>query len=493
MSTENEEKSTKDKPTPPVETTVTTKHKIKVSGATLAYTATCGTVVLKEDGEKDGNREADKPRASIFYMAYTKDGVNNLGKRPITFCFNGGPGSSSVWLHLGVLGPRRVKLENDGSGAAAPYELVDNEFTLLTESDLVFIDPVGTGFSRMADGDKVGEFHNYQRDLDSVGEFIRIYTARNLRWASPKFIAGESYGTTRAAGLSAHLQEKYGMNMNGLMLISVATDFAALRFAPGHDLPYVLFLPTYAATAWYHRKLEKSLQAKALPALMKEVETFAATEYSQALFHGDKLDTKTQKSIAQKLARYTGLSLAYIESTKLRINIHRFCKELCRSEAKTVGRLDSRFVGVDRDAAGEHAEFDPAHAKIGGAFAGCINDYIRRELNYKEDTPYKILAPLYLKWDFSSPNQALNVGEALRKAMSFDNHMKVHVGSGYYDLATPQFATEYSLNHLMLDASLSKNIEIHYYEAGHMMYVHAPALKAQGRHLREFVASAAKQ
>lgn len=493
MPTDTEDKSAKDKPTPPTETTVTTKHKIKVNGAALAYTATCGTVVLKEDGEKDGNREADKARASIFYMAYTKDGVKNLGTRPITFCFNGGPGSSSVWLHLGVLGPRRVKLEKDGTAAAAPYELVDNEFTLLTDSDLVFIDPVGTGFSRMADGDKVSEFHNYQRDLDSVGEFIRIYTARNLRWASPKFIAGESYGTTRAAGLSAHLQEKYGMNMNGLMLISVAFDFASLRFGAGHDLPYALFLPTYAATAWYHQKLDKSLQAKSLRAFMDEVESFAANEYSQALFQGDKLDEKSHKSIAQKLARYTGLSQAYIESTKLRINIHRFCKELCRNDARTVGRLDSRFTGFDRDAAGEHAEFDPAHAKIGGAFAGCMNDYVRRELNYQADTPYKILAPLYLKWDFSSPNQALNVGESLRKAMSFDNHMKVHVGSGYYDLATPQFATEYSLNHLMLDKSLAKNIEIHYYEAGHMMYVHGPSLKAQGKHLRDFVVMATKR
>ena len=226
---------------------------------------------------------------------------------------------------------------------------------------------------------------------------------------------------------------------------------------------------------------------------MDEVESFAANEYSQALFQGDKLDEKSHKSIAQKLARYTGLSQAYIESTKLRINIHRFCKELCRNDARTVGRLDSRFTGFDRDAAGEHAEFDPAHAKIGGAFAGCMNDYVRRELNYQADTPYKILAPLYLKWDFSSPNQALNVGESLRKAMSFDNHMKVHVGSGYYDLATPQFATEYSLNHLMLDKSLAKNIEIHYYEAGHMMYVHGPSLKAQGKHLRDFVVMATKR
>ena len=274
MATEKPEKESAAAKTPapvPTDRIVTSKHKIKINGETIAYTVRCGTVVLKEDSEKDGNREADKARATMFFIAYTKDGVKDPAKRPLTFSFNGGPGSSSVWLHLGVLGPKRVKLDAEGNAPPPPYQLVDNEYSLLSETDLVFIDPIGTGYSRMLDGEKTKEFHTYQRDLDSVGEFIRLYTSRNERWASPKFIAGESYGTTRAAGLSSLLQEKYGMYLNGLMLFSTALDFSAFRFMQGHDLAHVLFLPTYAATAWYHKRLDKRLQAKTLRAWCRRI------------------------------------------------------------------------------------------------------------------------------------------------------------------------------------------------------------------------------
>src|SRR5450759_355627 len=307
-------------PKPPTTEQISdTRNQNKINGASIAYTVTCGTIVLKEDNEKDGNLEADKPRASIFFMAYTKDKVKDAANRPLTFSFNGGPGSSSVWMHLGILGPKRVKLDSEGVAPRPPCELVDNEFSLLNETDLVFIDPVGTGYSRMVDGDKVKEFHNYQRDLESVGEFIRLYCSRNQRWTSPKFIAGESYGTTRAAGLSGLLQEKYGLYVNGLMLLSTALDFSTFRFMIGHDLAHVLFLPTFAATAWYHKKLDKTLQAKPLRALLDEVEAFSEGEYSAALFQGDKLAPAKRSTIVKKLAHYTGLKPDYIEQTNLRI------------------------------------------------------------------------------------------------------------------------------------------------------------------------------
>jgi carboxypeptidase C (cathepsin A) len=477
------------KPVPADQISVT-RHQTKINGASIAYTVTCGTIVLKEDNEKDGNLEADKPRASIFFMAYTKDKVKDASRRPLTFSFNGGPGSSSVWLHLGILGPKRVKLDSEGIAPRPPCELVDNDFSLLNETDLVFIDPVGTGYSRMVDGDKVKEFHNYQRDLESVGEFIRLYCSRNQRWTSPKFIAGESYGTTRAAGLSGLLQEKYGLYVNGLMLLSTALDFSTFRFMIGHDLAHVLFLPTFAATAWYHKKLDKTLQAKPLRALLDEVEAFSEGEYAAALFQGDKLTPAKRSAIVKKLAQYAGLKSDYIEQTNLRIQIQRFCKQLCRDEHRTIGRLDSRFKGIDRDAAGENFEFDPAHSNLDGAFAACLNDYVCGALKFASDTPYKIVSKLYMTWDFGSNNEHLNVAETLRKAMSANPHMKVYVGSGYFDLATPYFASDYVLNHMALDKSLAGNISKHYYEAGHMMYIHLPSLKAQAKHLRDFVKKA---
>ncbi len=474
----------------PTDQLVSTQHKVRINGETIHYTVTCGTVVLKEDSEADGKREADKPRATMFFIAYTRDGVKDASQRPLTFSFNGGPGSSSVWLHLGLLGPKRVALDDEGNAPPPPYRLVDNAYSVLDRTDLVFIDPVGTGYSRMLDGEKTKEFHSYQRDLDSVGEFIRLYTTRNQRWASPKFIAGESYGTTRAAGLSSLLQEKYGMNLNGLMLFSTALDFSTFRFMNGHDLAHVLFLPTYAATAWYHKRLDKRLQAKPLRALLDEVEAFAEGDYNAALFLGDKLPATQRETITTKLAQYTGLSREYIASTNLRIQIHRFCKELCRSEHRTVGRLDSRFKGIDRDAAGENFEFDPAHTNLDGAYAACINHYLRHDLKFESDSPYTMISKLYMSWDFGSKDQHLNVAESLRKAICSNPHMKVYVASGYFDLATPHFASDYVLNHMALDKSLAGNISTHYYEAGHMMYVHIPSLKAQAKHLREFLKGA---
>jgi carboxypeptidase C (cathepsin A) len=501
---ENDKKlgSTPESSAKPIETkreyadvVVKTQHKTKIGGKTLAYTATCGTWVMHEESDKDGEHLGQKPKSAMFFTAYTLNGANSAAKspanRPIMFCFNGGPGSSSVWLHLGVLGPKRVLLDEEGQAGAPPYALVDNAFSMLAQTDLVFIDPIGTGYSRMIEGEKTKEFHEYQRDLDSVGAFIRLYVSRNERWASPKFIAGESYGTTRACGLAGLLQDKYGMYLNGLLLISVALDFQTIRFDHGNDMPPLIYLPTYAATAWHHKKLAKDLQKMSLVSLLREVENFAMTEYAAALFQGDKLPAGSFNSVAEKVARYTGLSVDYVKSTKLRVQIHRFCKELLRADGKTVGRLDSRFTAMDRDSAGEQFEFDPAHAVIGGIFATTLNDYLRRTLKFETDLDYRVLAGLYLTWGWKDfANRYVNIGETLRSAMNKNPHLKVYVGNGYFDLATPHFASDYTLNHLMLSPALVKNISTHYYEAGHMMYAHQPSLKKMAKDMQEFVGQA---
>jgi carboxypeptidase C (cathepsin A) len=467
------------------------RHKTRINGKSVAYTVTCGTWVMREEHDKDGEHLGQKAKSAMFFTAYVKDSTTNPADRPIMFCFNGGPGSSSVWLHLGLLGPKRVELDREGHAGPPPYRLIDNDYSMLSDADLVFIDPVGTGYSRMVEGEKTKEYHEYQRDLESVGAFIRLYVSRNERWASPKFLAGESYGTTRACGLAGLLQDKYGMYINGLYLISVALDFQTIRFDHGNDLPPVVYLPTYAATAWIHKKLPADLQKKSLSALVSEVEKFAASEYANALFQGDKLSAKEFDAMAQKVARYTGLSVAYVKSTKLRVHIHRFCKELLRDDGRTVGRLDSRFTARDRDSAGEQFEFDPAHAAIGGAFATTLNDYVRRTLKFETDLDYRVLSALYLTWGWKDfANRYVNVGETLRRAMNTNPHLKVYVANGYYDMATPHFASDYTFNHLSLDAPLTKNISQHYYEAGHMMYVHAPSLSKMAVDMRRFAKTA---
>lgn len=476
---------------PPIDVISQTRHTFEMDGATLSYTAMAGHIILKAEDEKEG----EKPKAAIFFVAYTldaPDGVNEqeyAAARPITFAFNGGPGSSSVWLHMGLLGPRRVVLEQDGRALPPPYRLVNNEFSLLDKSDLVFIDPVTTGFSRAVPGEKDKQFHGFKPDIESVGDFIRLYVSRYQRWGSPRFLIGESYGTTRAAGLTGYLQERHGFYLNGIMLVSVVLNFMTLGFHPGNDLPYILFLPTYAAAAWYHERLEPELQA-GLESTLAEVEAFALGEYATALMQGDDLTTARQAEVAAQLSRYTGLSTGYIESTNLRINIHRFTKELLREQRRTIGRLDSRFTGIDRDAAGEHHEYDPSYAIIQGAYAGTLNDYIRRELRFESDLPYEIISERVHPWTFDeNQNSYVNVGETLRKAMSMNPHLRVFVANGYYDLATPYLATRYTFNHLQLDESLRGNVDMKHYEAGHMMYIHDPSLAQLKQDLDAFIAA----
>lgn len=487
--TKTEEKKEEEKPTPK-DNLVQSKHSIKIGGKLIKYTVTTGTMVLKEEvHDKDKDAEVEKARAQIFFIAYTKDSVTDKAKRPITFSFNGGPGSSSVWLHMGVLGPRRVVLTDDGEMPPPPFKLTDNQYSILDETDLVFIDPMSTGFSRPVEGEKSKEWHTFTKDIQSVGDFIRLYTTRYHRWLSPKFLAGESYGTTRSAGLSGYLQERHGLLLNGLLLISAVLDFTTIDFNLNNDLPFIMFLPAYTATAWYHGKLSFK---SSLKDALKEAEEFAMGEYATALLKGSALHADERANIVEKLSRYTGISQEFIERTNLRINDQHYFKELLRERGKTVGRLDSRYTGTDRIGVTATPEYDPLFAQVNGPYTAAFNDYIRTELKFETDTPYEILSEkVWMNWSYSYfQNQYVNVAETLRQAMTFNKYLKVFVANGYYDLGTPYFATEYTFDHLGLDAELQKNIRMSYYDAGHMMYVHLPSLKQMKKDMTKFIKDA---
>jgi carboxypeptidase C (cathepsin A) len=470
------------KPAIPEEKTSETKHSMRINGVEVRYTATAGTLLLKKE---DGT-----PRASMFYISYVRDGVTNVAKRPLTFAFNGGPGSSSVWLHMGTLGPKRVLMAPDGNILPPPYKLVDNEYSVLDATDLVFIDPVSTGYSRAIPESDAKQFHNITEDIRSVAEFIRIYTTRHSRWTSPKFLAGESYGTTRAAALSGYLQQELGMNLNGIMLISTVLNFETLAFDRGNELPYILFLPTYTAAAWYHKKLPKDLQADRKKAL-DEACRFAANEYSLALFKGDTISAAERAQVAQKLARFTGLSQKYIEESNLRVPIQRFTKELLRDERRSIGRFDSRIEGIDIDAAGATPDYDPSYAIVQGPYTAAFLDYLRGELKYESDLPYEILTGRVQPWTWSNfQNRYVNVGETLREALTQNRYLKVFVANGYYDLATPFFATQYTFDHLGLDSTLRSHVSMDFFDAGHMMYIQEASLEKVTKDLRQFMASA---
>lgn len=478
----------------PEDNLISTKHKVKINNKEVKYTATTGTIVLSFEStnqtDKKGEFEGKKPKAEVFFTSYIKDGVKNKNKRPITFAFNGGPGSASVWLHMGMLGPKLVKL-NDTGYTKPPFELIDNKYSLLDETDLVFIDPVGTGYSRPIEGEKAKDFHNLNKDIESLAHFIRLYISRNKRWLSPKFLAGESYGTTRSAGLSGYLQERLGVYLNGLILISSVLDFSTLRFAHNNDLPYSLYLPTYTATAYYHKKLSESLLKMPLEELLAEVEEFVANEYVAALWLGSSLSPQTRKDITTKLSYYTSLSKDFIDKTNLRINIINFTKELLRNDGETVGRLDSRFKGVDKSGITASFEFDPSMAAVTGPYTATFNDYIRTGLGYKSDIPYEVLSyEVFGNWTWGKENEYIDVSETLRKAISMNPHLKVHITNGYFDLATPYLATKYTFKHLALAKELEDNISMSYYEAGHMMYLHEPSLKKLKSKLLKFITDA---
>jgi carboxypeptidase C (cathepsin A) len=437
------------------ETASVTKHRIVLQGTPIEYTATAGNILLKtEEGKATG---------SIFYIAYTKDGVKDPSQRPIMFCFNGGPGGAAVWVHLGAFGPKKSLLDDEGfSVLPPPGKLVDNEFSVLDMTDLVFIDPMTTGYSRAVPGEDPEQFYGFEKDVESVSEFIRLYVTRNKRWLSPKFLAGESYATTRVSGLANHLQTRYGMFLNGVILISVILNWQNTDWSIGNDMAYIMFLPSYTAAAWYHGKLAPELSGNLRDTLDK-AEEFAIDEFALALLKGNKL-----------------------------VPAERFYKELLRDQGKTVGRLDTRYTGVDRESAGEAPEFDQSWSIVIGSYVALLNDYIRRDLEYENDLPYNYLAGVQ-PWPLKPGGRGyLNTAEILRQAMHGNPHLKVLVASGYYDFATPYYDAEYTFAHMDLAKELQKNITMTYYESGHMMYVRKTAHQKFRKDMEVFIRNALK-
>jgi carboxypeptidase C (cathepsin A) len=481
---------TESKPAPPADDLVTTQHTLTVKRRKLAYTAQTGRVVLRKEVVTDGKSEGHVPKAEVFLTAYTLDDAEP-GSRPVTFAFNGGPGSSSIWLHLGLLGPRRVVSGDVTDPAPPPYELADNPETLLVHSDLVFIDPVSTGYSRASDGEKAKDYHGFTPDIESVGEVIRLWTSRTGRWLSPKFVAGESYGTLRAAALAAHLQERHGLYLNGIMLISSVLDLGSIDFTEGNDQPYSLYVPTYAAIAHYHGFHGD----RPLDDVLADAEDFAARDLPWALSRGARLSTAERAEAVATLASLTGLTESYVDRVNLRIEHVRFFTELLRDKGRSTGRMDGRFTTWEPDGGREHMSDDPSISRIIGAYAAGFNHYIRAELGYANDLPYEILSiEVNRAWSYSDfEGRSVSVVDSLSNAMRANPHLKVHVAFGHYDGATPYFAAEHVLAHLNIPDELRENVDSAYYPAGHMMYVHEPSRIQQSKDLAAFVREASNR
>lgn len=455
-----------------------TQHEIEIAGQPIAYTATAGTIQLKDD--------KDEPKASVFFIAYTRDGVEDQAKRPVMFCFNGGPGSSSVWLHMGCFGPRRVHMDDVGHAVGPPYALTDNALSLLDTTDLVFIDPVSTGFSRTEGDTNPGEYHSVSGDIQSVAEFIRLYITKFDRWLSPKYLAGESYGTTRAAGLANFLQSR-SIDLSGIVLVSAVLDFGTIRFDEGNDLPYALYLPTYTALAHYHKKLVDDLAQRDLPELLDEVEAWSRQTYAPALMLGAELGDDERDAIAAQLALYTGLDKDLILRSQLRIPQSRFSDNLLAKEQNVVGRFDGRIVGPDLDRTSDRSgTSDPSYYRVAGGFTATFNDYVRNELGYETEKNYGILVGL--RWNFDrTNNNYLYIADDLRTAMAENPKLKVYVAAGYYDLATPYYAAEYTLNHAITHPDARRRLTVGHYESGHMIFTHRPSLEKLRGELVEFI------
>jgi len=482
---EKEEKEKKEELPEIEEKSVSKQFTGKFGRSKLAYTATAATHVF----------ELKEAKASFFYVAYTKDDAA-AATRPVLFCFNGGPGSSTVWLHLGLFGPKRWELDEQGFKVGMQGRLIDNEYSILDVADVVCVDAIGTGFSRVKPEDKEKEFHHFKQDVEAFSKFIVHYLNRNGRWASPKYLAGESYGTLRGAAIARELFVEHGVEFNGVILISSILNYQTVgvnrenwMFHTGNDLPYALYLPTYAATAWYHEQLPSKNQKKKLRDLLEEVEAFALGEYWSALAQGDRVDDKTRAKVAAKLGEYTGLDADYIDHYELRIHIHHFCKELLRKQRRTVGRIDSRYVGIDRLSRGEKIEADPSTDATWAVATSALNHHLRSELGFEAEDIYEVMSMrVNERWNYEDfKNRYVDTSENMREVLSRSRGTQVFVANGYYDLATPYFATEYTFSHMGLDPEVRKNVRMEDYEAGHMMYVHQPSLVALSGHIREFI------
>lgn len=457
------------------ERTSVTKHTVRIGGQAVAYTATAGTLVLRDPLEK--------PIASVFYVLYTRDGVTDLASRPMVYSFNGGPGTASIWMHMGFTGPRRVVYDENGFMVQPPFQLHDNEHSLLDVADIVYIDPVGTGFSRMAPGEDPHRFHGVMEDIEAMADFIRVFTTRHGRWKSPKFLIGESYGTTRASGLVDFLQDRHQMYLNGVILVSMTT----LGLERGLDVSYATTLPYMTATAWYHKRLPADLQSKPLKEVLAEAERFALTDYHVALAKGGLLPEGERAGVASKVARLTGLSPEFVLRSNLRVEKPRFWKELLRDRGLIVGRLDSRYTGTDRDASGEAPEGDPAIWSWDGPFAAALQIYLRDELKWETDDKYYV-------WGDVRPwrsDPTVRVGELLRQAMTRNPFLRVFVLEGYYDGATDYFGAQYTVSHLDPGGGLADRFGFGFYESGHMMYLKNEALVQAKQDLVGFIRRAA--
>ncbi|MFZ0735871.1 MAG: hypothetical protein WCA98_13920 [Candidatus Acidiferrales bacterium] len=491
-----ETKSAEAKPTteppapPPKEESSVTDHTIKIGGQTIPYKATASTTLLKN--------EQDEPTALIFSIAYTRSDVKDSSQRPIAFLYNGGPGSSSIWLHMGAFGPRRVVTANAEPTAPAPYSVTDNANCLLDKTDLVFIDPVGTGFSHAVGKSKDKDFWGIEEDVKSLARFITTYVNRNNRWNSSKFLIGESYGTFRSAALGNYLQSHDNMDLNGIVLMSSVLDLGTISFNPGDDMTYVYYLPSYAATAWYHKAL--SNPPDDLNAFLGEARKFAASDYAAALMKGSNLSAAEEAEVAKKLSQFTGLSEDYLVKANLRVKLPQFMIELERSKGLTTGRLDARFTGPTYDLLGEYAKSDPQSTAVSGAFTAIFNAYVREDLKFGQDKVYEVLSDeANQEWDwkhkegqnFGFPGSP-NVEQDLIEAMISNPHLRVEVENGLYDLATPFFATEHTMDHLGLPPDIQSHVELKYYDAGHMMYLRADDLAKLKANVASFIDRTAK-
>lgn len=456
---------------------VFTTNTVLIAGQPVKYKTETGMLpILKPDGTS---------RASVFYVAYTRLTDTPAAKRPVAFCFNGGPGSSSVWLHLGALGPRRVKMNDDGTLPKPPFGMMDNPYSLLDGSDLVFIDPVATGFSRPVQDEKEDTFFGQTADIESMGEFIRLWTTRHERWLSPKYLCGESYGVFRAAGLAERLRARYGLYLNGLVLISGVLDFSTLNDGGGNDLPYLLFLPDFTATAHFHKKLPPDLQADLSKALA-EAREFSRTEYAAALQQGESLPADERKKIVAELARLTGLKPEIIEDNDLRIDSSVFRKQLLHDEGLILGAYDGRITGRDDEPATTEPGFDPSYAATYGPFSAAMNNYVRAELKFEDDLPYEMIAGVQ-PWPYVNRNSYPHVAEQLASAMSQNPYLRIVVLHGRCDLVCPEDTMRYSLEHMHLAPEYRKNISYAEFDAGHMMYVNLPDLKKMHQVLEQFI------
>jgi len=465
---------------------VQTHHSAKIGVALVNYTATVGTLILQD--------EEGKPITSFGYTAYTKEGEADLSKRPVTFSFNGGPGSSSMWLHMGALGPRRVALDDPNSKPSPPYQLVDNPYSIIDVTDLVMIDPVGTGVSKAVGKSKNSDFWGVNQDIKSVSQFIKAYIKKNDRWNSPKFLLGESYGTTRSAGIVDYLQERTGIAMNGVILVSTVLTFNTLLFAADNDLPYIAFLPTYAAVAYYHNQLPK--KPADLKQFIKEARSFAGGAYKDALFTAGALPAEVRKEILSRLHHFTGLSELYWDRANLRVSEPQFTQELMRQEGKTTGRLDARYSGITQNLLSESADFDPQSAAISPPYTALFMHYYHTELKAPEELDYHVSAygATGFKWDWKRSDEwggmgSVNTAVDLQDAMTKNPQLKVLVMNGYYDLATPFFGTEYTFDHMNMPDNIRKNVEMKYYEAGHMMYIEKESLPQFKADISRFILS----